>query len=366
MNDSTILVIDARMINNSGIGRVLRNIIPNLATHFKQIVLLGDRNTIASFEWYRKEIKIIQYTGALYGIKEQIDYIRLIPSCDIFISPHYNAPIFSWKIKNLVTFFHDVNHLVFKEHLTVAQRVYAAIQYNLASLRSKTIFTISDFSESEIKKHLFVRPKNLIVPKIGLERRKIDSKDKVKLVSSKYILFVGNVKPHKNLKRALAAFLKLIESGYNGDFCIVGNRAGFINGADSVLEEAEQNQILREKVIFTGFIQDELLDHYYDSADLLLFPSLYEGFGLPPIEAMMFGCPVVSSNSASMPEVCGDAAVYFDPYDVDEMYDSMREVLKNDSLRMKMIEKGLKRINMFSWASSNEIILNSLNKLKIK
>lgn len=106
---------------------------------------------------------------------------------------------------------------------------------------------------------------------------------------------------------------------------------------------------LQNDVIFTGYISDGDLPALYNAADLFVYPSLYEGFGLPPLEAMACGCPVITSNTSSLHEVVGDAGIMVDPYDVDRLADAMHKVLSNDGLREDMIKKGLERAEMFSW-----------------
>ena len=127
---------------------------------------------------------------------------------------------------------------------------------------------------------------------------------------------------------------------------IVGKREGFITG-DSDVQEAAQR--LGGRVLFTGQIDQSLLRRYYSHAALLAFPSLYEGFGLPPLEAMACGCPVLVSNAASLPEVCGDAAVYVDPYRVEDIADTLLRVLLDGGLRTELSARGLERAASYQW-----------------
>lgn len=135
-----------------------------------------------------------------------------------------------------------------------------------------------------------------------------------------YILYVGNDYPHKNLKRLRLAFEKLKADGLN-----------------------------YELILITKFVSEEELDNLYKNASLFVFPSLYEGFGLPPLEAMARGLPVASSNATCLPEILGDAAIYFNPLDINDITNQLKKVLAHESLRKKLIEKGFKQIKKYSW-----------------
>ncbi len=135
-----------------------------------------------------------------------------------------------------------------------------------------------------------------------------------------YILYVGNDYPHKNLKRLKLAFEKLRSEGLDYDL-----------------------------VLITEFVNEEELDNLYKNASLFVFPSLSEGFGLPPLEAMMRGVPVASSNATSLPEILGDAALYFNPLDVDDMVRVIKKTLSSDRVQKILIAKGFEQIKKYSW-----------------
>jgi glycosyltransferase involved in cell wall biosynthesis len=121
---------------------------------------------------------------------------------------------------------------------------------------------------------------------------------------------------------------------------------------------------LGNRIIKLGYVPDEHMPYIYNLADLFIYPSLYEGFGLPPLEAMACGCPVIASNSSSIPEVVGDAAITVDPYSADEIGDAMYRILTDDELKHIMIEKGIKRAEMFSWEKSAMNMLELIQMLK--
>ena len=160
-----------------------------------------------------------------------------------------------------------------------------------------------------------------------------------------YLLFVGNVKPHKNLGRLLDAF-DLLKDRIPHSLMIVGQKDGFITGDKEVVRRAER---FGKRVQFTGVLSDDKLRGIYAAADLLVFPSLYEGFGLPPLEAMACGTPVACSRAASLPEVCGNAVEYFDPQDSKDIAEKVLKLIQDGKRRKSLKNEGLKRVKGFSW-----------------
>lgn len=246
---------------------------------------------------------------------------------------------------------------------------------NLAVKFSDTIITVSDFSKSEIAKRTKVDEEKITVIHNGINtelfktldnQQSVDTKDKFGL-PDKFILFVGNVKPHKNLRRLLMAYEVMYNRGLEDHYLVIaGEKEGFITGDKEIFSIVHNNQDLKERVRFSGYVDNADLPILYNAASVFVFPSLYEGFGLPPLEAMACGCPTVVSNAASLPEVCGDAAYYVDPNDTESISEGMYKILTDNSLRQHLIKKGLERAKLFSWKKSGgdhikvfEEILNS-------
>ncbi len=336
------LVVDARMINASGIGRYLKELLPYIVNKF-ETTLIGDEREIKKFEWSKK-VKIINSNAPIYSVKEQIELFKKIPETDIFWSPHYNIPVLPIKAKKRVVTIHDVYHLAFKSTLTVPQKIYAEFMIKQAVKKSDVIITVSEFSKNEILKYNPVN-KDISVIYNGVNLDFFKPLNNVK--KEKYILYVGNVKPNKNLVRALKAFIKLGLTDFK--FIIVGEKENFIT-KDTQVEILAKN--LGDKVIFTGYVDDKKLVEIYNKAFLFIFPSIYEGFGVPPLEAMACGTPVVVSNAASLPEICGDAAYYVNPYKIEDIAKGIKTIIENESLRKKLIEKGFERVKFFSWENS--------------
>ena len=150
----------------------------------------------------------------------------------------------------------------------------------------------------------------------------------------------------------------------NLNLVIVGKKEGFITGDNEITYLIQNSSFLQNRVYFTGYVADEEIPVIYNLASLFVFPSLYEGFGFPPLEAMATGTPVVASNAASIPEVCGDAALYFDPLDMEDIAVKILKVIQNDDMKKTLIRKGFNQVKKYSWEKSANKLINVINKMK--
>ena len=356
------IAIDARLTKASGIGTYLTNLISILIINKKyNVILLGKPSELNHYG-----VDVICFGSPMYSIAEQIDFVKLIPKCDLFWSPHYNIPWLPIKAKKRLVTIHDVNHLVLKQGFV--KGLYAKFALNMATFLSDHVITVSDFSKKEILQNVvLVKDSKVTAIHNGIDTKAFAAdqtlrdtdhiRDKYKL-PTKYLLYVGNVKPHKNLKVLLEAFERL-ESDI--DLLIVGKKEGFISG------ESEEGllsicQRKRNRIFFTGYVDQEDLPSIYQMASVFVFPSLYEGFGFPPLESMAAGVPCVVSNASSLPEVCGDAAIYFDPMNTAELHNALCEVL-NGSDQSSLINKGFSNVKRFSWEQSFENHLRIISQL---
>lgn len=162
-----------------------------------------------------------------------------------------------------------------------------------------------------------------------------------------FLLFVGNFNPRKNLERLIRAFDRAKEEGISHQLVIAGEQGWKFN-RDSVLQGIEHHSDIR----FIGYVPDEDMPALYSAAELFLFPTLYEGFGIPVLEAQACGTPVLTSNGSAMPEVCGESAVFVDPYDADSIAEGILSILNDPKLAASLTEKGLRNVQRFSWAAS--------------
>lgn len=342
------ITIDLRMLHHSGIGTYLRNTVPALISQRPHLrfTLLGAPEEIGALAGVGGEqCEVREFRAPLYSIAEQVGAWRLTPrDTALYWSPHYTIPLL-WRGKMLVTVC-DVCHLALP-HLFggLHKRLYARFMFEAVRRKADSIITISEFTRDEFVRLVGparqpIHPITLAAPERWFDVRPTSNPE-----PAPYVLYVGNVKPHKNLSTLLEA-MRLLGDAVPHNLVIVGKESGFITGDPQVRERAAG---LAGRVRFTGRVTDEVLEQYVAHADALVFPSLYEGFGLPPLEAMACGCPVVVSNAASLPEVCGDAAVYIDPLDPADVARQLRRVLEDGALRARLGARGRARAREFSY-----------------
>ncbi|MHA6247677.1 glycosyltransferase family 4 protein [Pontibacter sp. CAU 1760] len=353
------LVVDARMIHASGIGVYLRNILPFLAEKY-DTTLLGCPQELAKFKW-PANTRILSAGAPIYSLKEQWQLFRKVPACDIFWSPHYNVPVLPLPARKRVVTIHDTYHLAYQHTLSHFKKAYARYFLRTAALRSNAVITVSQFSKAELMRYTGVSPAAVSVIYNGIQAATFNKSSTASaqenlqgrhpnLPKQPFLLFVGNVKPHKNLLTLLRAYAQVIKSqDIPHHLLIVGQQDGFITGDQAVGAYLREHPTLQERVHFTGYVDDQDLPLLYNAASLFVFPSLYEGFGLPPLEAMACGCPVIASNAASMPEVCGQAALYFDPLDVPVLAGLLLRVLREKDLREELQKLGFKQAMQYNW-----------------
>ena len=359
------LVIDLRLINASGIGTYLKNIIPGILHAFDSVTVLGDTNEIQLFDW-SKSVRIIEFNAAIYSLKEQIQYPFIVPKCDILWCPHFNVPIFYVKASKIVTTIHDVYHLSDNASISYLKKKYAEILFKNAISKSNVVFTVSEFSKSEILKHIKVNSQKIQIVYCGVDKSLFEStnpESNFKLPKN-YILYVGNIKPHKNLivlLKAYATFSEEFKSKYKLVF--VGKKQGFITKDNNIQHFIKDNNLI-EHITFTGYIADYEIPKIYREASLFVFPSLYEGFGLPILEALASQTKVISSNAASLPEVGGEAVTYFDPKNYLELVEKIKNNIEDTSKREILLVQSKKQLEKFTWGKSIENHLKVFKKLE--
>jgi glycosyltransferase involved in cell wall biosynthesis len=224
------------------------------------------------------------------------------------------------------------------------------------------IISISHHTKYDMLKHFKIpEDKIKVIHLAANECYKPLKEDEIYKINEKYslnhpyILYVGGLEPKKNIPTLLKAFYKLKKHDVNHKLVITGEKRW---NYKSIFETIDKLNLQKE-VIFTGYIPDEDLPALYNAADLFVYPSLYEGFGLPPLEAMACGTPVITSNTSSLPEVVGDAGIMVNPYDIDELTNKMYKVLTNEGLTEELSKKGLERAKLFSWKKCAEETLNT-------
>lgn len=359
------IAIDARMLRQSGIGRYLRNLIGALQkidqeNQYYLLMLREDYDTAKYHSNFHKVLADFRW----YGIAEQ----RRLPTLlrrikpDLVHFPHFNVPIF-YQGKFVVT-IHDLIHQHFRMKRATAldpityrlkQAGYKKV-FKAAVANSDKILTPTKFVAGQLEEEWGVPPGKIEVTYEAVEDR-ID--DLARLVSARqlagwrrevgerlgisgrFLYYVGNAHPHKNVEGLIEAF-KLIRERY-GDLQLA------LSGADSFFWQRVRQRYGKEGVIYTGYVDDKTMVALYKGAACFVMPSFEEGFGIPILEAMACGCPVVSSNAGPLKEVGGEAALYFDPHNIQDMARKISTVLKDKRAAHELVKKGLKRCRQFSW-----------------
>jgi glycosyltransferase involved in cell wall biosynthesis len=256
----------------------------------------------------------------------------------LFFSPGYNSPI-GWPYPFVFT-LHDLNHLFIPENSNPAKRAFYKYVIRPACHKAAFVLTGSEYSRNAVLEWTSLKEEKVVAVSYGVRPLFSPLGGRYE-PGFPYLLYVGNRKPHKNLLRLLKAFAI---SGVQSDVRLV-----LTGTCDAQLSVQIETLGLTRNVSFVHYPNDEDLADLYRGATALVFPSLYEGFGLPPLEAMACGTPVLTSRVCSLPEVVGDAAILVDPLQVEEIAEGIRRLTDNSALRGELRSRGLERARLFSW-----------------
>jgi glycosyltransferase involved in cell wall biosynthesis len=354
------IAIDARKLRDYGIGTYVRNLLRHLARidTTTEYVLLCRPIDADLARQLGENFRAVPERAAPYTIREQLTVPLDLrhEHVDLFHAPHYVLPPLT-PCKSVVT-IHDCIHLRFPQYLpNRLAYAYARSSLWIATHRASRVLTVSEASKRDILRYFRVPESkidviyNAIDEQFGeaLPQEEIDRVRERYQLYDPFVLYAGNIKPHKNIERLIEAVHLLRKSGLEQvRLLIIGDEISKY----PTLRRAVHRYKLHHHVRFLGFVPDKTLASLYRLAAVFVFPSLYEGFGLPPLEAMASGTPVVTSNQSSLPEVVGDAALLVDPYEPAAIFDAMRRVLTEPDLAASLRERGLARVRQFSWDRS--------------
>jgi glycosyltransferase involved in cell wall biosynthesis len=297
-------------------------------------------------------------TAGNYSVSEQVrvPFALRREGVSLFHAPHYVLPPLV-RCPSVVT-IHDCIHLMFPQYLpSRVALAYARASIAIAARRATRIMTVSESSKRDILRFVDTEPDKIDViynaydERFGvepLEQDVVRVRERFQL-HDEFVLYAGNVKPHKNLERLIQAFDLVRRRGLDHlKLIIIGDEVSKYASLRRAVHRFQLHQFVR----FLGYLPEETLAVLYRLAGVFVFPSLYEGFGLPPLEAMASGTPVVTSNVSSLPEVAGDAALLVDPYDPGSIADGIYTVLTDEITRRDMRQRGLDRAREFSWERS--------------
>ncbi|KPJ69456.1 hypothetical protein AMJ44_03820 [candidate division WOR-1 bacterium DG_54_3] len=362
--------IDAREFfsgKKTGIGRYLWHFLQcaTASDHPHEYVLFCNQDTQVPLNHPKLKSVVIQERITWVWDQIQLPLNIAREKIDVLLTPYFKAPIFSSSF--IVLIINDVMPLLFPEESGAFRRLYFKLMLGIAVRRAAKIMTISENSRDDIVRIFKVPAEKIRVVHLGVEEKFRSPEMSTEQIRRKYalpqkfILYVGNLKPHKNVQCLIEAYEALPAQMKEEYRLVLGAPRSDKYFPD--IEKIVREKKLAHQILFTGFIEEKDLPSLYHMSSLFVFPSLYEGFGLPPLEAMACGCPVVSSNTSSMPEVLGDAALFFNPYDIEEMSLAIRKMLEDEDLRKKYRQKGLARVKLFTPEKMTNKILDVLKRV---
>jgi glycosyltransferase involved in cell wall biosynthesis len=367
------IAIDARGVNwykGTGIGTYTENIL-------KQLLKIDTENSYHiywsgdNYDNYNNESSKIIMTSRKHRRffqqyyfpndlrKENIDLFH-VPQNGIGLSSEVDC-------KKVIT-IHDLIPYVMPE--TVGKGYLSEFLREVPQLIESCdgILTVSEKSKRDILKYFPVDENKIFVTPLAADRKyKPLDKEICKLsvqknfnIGKPYILYIGGFSPRKNLRSLILAFSKLYKD-LNCEYNLV--IVGSLKDESSTLMKLAYDLNMDSKIIFTGFVEEELLPVLYNAAEVFVYPSFYEGFGLPPLEAMSCGTPVIASNTSSIPEVVQNSGILIDPYDTDSLVTALGKVLSNESIKATLSKSALKKSSEFSWESTALKTLNSYKSI---
>ena len=311
-------ILDVRWCGEHGIGRFSREIADRLSAQNYQ----GDGLPMSPLDPIR-----LARTLRVSSV-----------SNDWFLSPGYNAPL--WGDVPYVMTIHDLNHIDRQDNSSLAKRIYYGLVLRRLCHRARAVLTVSEFSRDRISSWMQIDPCRIF--NVGNGVSCIFSADGERWAHARdYVLCVSNRRGHKNESAVVAAF-----------------SAAALPASVQLVFTGEETEILRQqarslgvgdRIVFTGRVSEETLAKIYRGASCLCFVSLYEGFGLPIVEAFASGIPVITSNVTSMPEIAGDAALLVDPTDIGEIAGALRRIQGDSGLRAELVARGMARVGNFTW-----------------
>jgi len=361
--------IDSLTIKSGGIGRYAVNLINNIA----KILLGDDRNTISIFyhKSFNKDLinkhSHVRFIDKYTHIKSNV--LRkgiFLPFCirdsdmNLFHGLDHVGIPFLYKAKKCryVVTIHDLITKIYPDKFTMKHKL---IQNNLLPLilgKADKIIAVSNSTKNDIIKFYPEYIDKIKVIHEGVEpqffpRNEKEIKEKLNRykIDFKYILLLGTLEPRKNILRAIDAFIKLKQNKDIEEKLVIVGRKGWLY--KEILERINEMSFSSD-VVFPGFVEDDDLPFLYSGAEIFLYPSLYEGFGLPILEAMACGTPIITSEYSSLPEVAGNAAILIDSTKTEEIAKALERLSGNRGLREELRKKGLKRAENFSWEKTAE------------
>ncbi len=378
-----LIAFDCRIIrdkNPAGISRVTLEFLKKVLAYDKKnnYMLIFDSLEMKDFVIYhirhiKKPYKILVVPFGVLTLDNLFRLPKILNerSVDIYYQSYYFVSPFYKKYKTVIT-VHDLIHF-FYPYLKMGflRRMFHVVRLapRMIFRRVEKIVTVSTNTSRDLVKMFKVSPKKIRIIHNGVSEhfRPIDirkarafMKEKYD-ISKPYILYVGRNEPHKNIKALILAYTKLPPLIQERHQLILAGKED--PKYSEPIRELIKSHNIEKRVCFTGYVDESDLPFVYSGASVFVFPSFYEGFGIPVLEAMACGAPVVCSNSSSLPEAGGEAALYADPCDIGKFAEHIENVLSNQMLREDLINKGFNQIKNFTWFGATTALLECFNEL---
>lgn len=366
------ILIDGRWIKQTGIGRYIYQTLEKilLLDQENEYILLIRAEDESRIKLKAPNLFLLPVDIDWYGVKEQTQLLKVIndQKPDLVHFTNFNFPL-RYRGKFVIT-VHDLTLLHFQNirKNVLSKSIYGVkdkvmrVVLSQGIKRAKAVLVPSEYVKEDIAKFYKVRRNKIVVThqaaKIPYQRGKVDLKKYG--INKPFLLYVGNAYPHKNLERLIIAFGEIITK-YVLDYQLV--IAGKKDDFHAALEEEVKRSGLQDRVIFMGFVEDAALAGLYKACSAYVFPSLSEGFGLPGLEAMSYGAPVISSNATCLPEVLGDGAMYFNPKSTKNMARVISQVLIDSKIQEKLRKKGYAQVKKYKWESTAKLTLATYQKV---
>lgn len=371
--------IDARFYHprHSGNSRYQRELIKNLLKIDKKNFYLifvtkeGAKAFKDDFPKTPKNVQLVIFDYPHYSLGEQTRFIKVIEAqnLDLMHFAHINHPIF-YRDPYVIT-MPDLTLYYYpgREKLNFIKRWAYNVVMLSAVNHSQKIIATSENTKRELTEKLNAPAEKIQMIYEGVDKRFSPIKNQAELrkilrkykIKKDYLIYLGQWRVHKNLPRLIEGFAQAVRGGLDAQLVVIGKTDRRIADLPRLVKKLK----MEKKIIFTGFLPDEELPYLYQAATAYVFPSLSEGFGLPPLEAMACGVPVISSNVSCMPEILGDAAFYFDPYDISDISKGINKIMADKGLQKSLRSKGLKQVKRYSWekmARETLLIYNQIIK----
>lgn len=346
--------------NFSGIERfslsITKELISDQSRSDIEYILVFKNEVHKEFVTDQNNVKKIIITGKNKLIFNQLQLpLKLAPiKADYYFFPAFPAPFFFFS-RNAISAIHDVGCWDCPSKNKRYMTFYFKLMYRKAALGNKKVVTVSQFSKERISKILKKNSSEIAVIYDGLSdcfanfcyniEQDMKAKEIYRL-PEKYILCLSTLEPRKNMRLLIEAFSELTKEKKIDTNLVLAGRKGWL--MDDLLSNLDKKTV--DRIHFTGFVDDDLLPYVYRNAQIFVFPSVYEGFGVPPIEAMSMGIPVISSDAASLPEVLGNAAYYFENQNLEDLKKQIVVVMNLPEKKMNMTKKaGVKQAQLFNW-----------------